>query len=373
MSAKLSPIAVKFASLFYSKKVVSGFNKNNTSNIPEDILRKSRLSLMTISESPGHHANTTEYRLYDQISNSFFDCVVRNEIDHTGAVTERYIPSVKIFHNDYKCMREFEYGAAHSVLPLLALFEDRVAKSYYEKHDQYMPIIEAMTTPVKNYFVTTMRAILNGESVSSYFKAQAQAEQEKHDKPGSGECRYQGSLKSFLDYEYHQVLDFSITSDILFNIFSGNPGYSFGVFQKKDKTMLHNTMLEINQSYQERVFITAQDHEEFMSPKTVKGHADYIRSKVQKTVNETCADLTDEELARVKNRLWHYLHIYANGVVQYLQVTAADQCTPDKALTVDKLSRVNILKDFRKGDQALTPEQMYRAFHESGLYNYLMS
>ena len=149
MSAKLSPIAVKFASLFYSKKVINDFNKNNFTHIPEDILRKSRLSLMTISESPGVYANTTEYRLYDQVSNSFFDCVVRDEIDHTGAVTSRYIPSVKIFHNDYKCVQEFDHGTAHSVLPLLVLFEDRVAKSYYEKHDQYLPLIEGMTTPYK--------------------------------------------------------------------------------------------------------------------------------------------------------------------------------------------------------------------------------
>ena len=218
-----------------------------------------------------------------------------------------------------------------------------------------------------------MRAIINGGSVTSYFKAQAQAEQEKHDKPGSGECRYQGSLKSFLDYEHHQVPDVYITSDTLFNIFSGNAGYSFGVFQKKDKTMLLNTMKEINQTYQERIFITDADHEEFMSPKTIVGHADYIRNKVQQSVNELCSDVSAEDLVRIKNKMWHYLNIYANAIVQYLQTTEADRYTPDKARAVEKLSRLNILKDFRRGDQALSPEQMYRAFHESGLYNYLMS
>lgn len=371
----LSPISIEFASLFHSKKTIVDFMSNMTPTPHQDVLRQSRLSTMIIIQLPSLLTNQTEYRLYDSMSNSYFDCVVRSEINHIGAVTGRHISSARIFHNDYKCVLEFDYSDAHSVLPLLVLFEDKVAKSYYEKHKDYLPMIEAMTVPTKNFFVTNLKAILKGAAISEHFKERIQKEQQDHDSSSSMTDYSLGTLKSFLDYSYHRVPDVTSASDLLYNMFEGAIGFSYEVFTKKNRKELENNLNAINQSTDERrTFITEQDHHDFMNPVSVDfNYHEFIKIRVNDRIAEMCPDLSPEALLRFKNKLAFNLNSYANCVYRYVACTQAEKFTPNTATMMDRLARNSIFKDYNRDDKQQTPRTIHNAFYESGLYNYLMS
>lgn len=371
----LSPISIEFASLFHSKKTIVDFMSNTAPTPHQDVLRQSRLSNMVIMQRPSRFASQTEYRLYDSMSNSYFDCVVRDEIDHTGAVTSRYISFTAVFHNDYEIVREFDYSDALSVLPLLVLFEDKVAKGYYEKHKDYLPMIEAMTVPTKNFFVTNLKAILKGAAISEHFKERIQKEQQDHDNSSSMAHYSLGTLKTFLDYSHHRVPDVTSASDLLYNMFEGITGFSYEVFAKKDRKVLENNLNAINQSADEGVvFITEQDHHEFMNPATVDfNYHEFIKIRVNDKIEKMCPDLSPEALVRLKNKLAVNLNSYANSVCSYVACTQAEKFTPNIATMMDRLARNSIFKDYNRDDKQQTPRTIHNAFYESGLYNYLMS
>ena len=369
----LSSISLSFASLFHSKKTISDHINAAVLKPHQDILHQSRLSLMTISQAPGGFANTTDYRLYDSLSNSFFDCSVRDEIDTTGAVTNRYVNAVKVSHNGYNCVREFDYNNCLSILPLLEVFEEKVVKSYYEKHKDFLPMIEALTIPAKNFFVETMKKILSGDSVSPYFKEEMQELQRKYDTGSHFVQPDIGSLKKFLEYEYHKVRGVIVLSDILYDMFSDFTGFNFQIFTKEDSKELQFHFNNINQAAPDgKVFITEQEHQEFLNPVSIATeHISFILTKINTRINEMCSDMPEEQLRKFKNRLHVSMYTYANKVFQYIAYTQADKFQPNKEIIIEQMSREKIFENTYR--QTQTPRAIHSALYESGLYHYLMS
>lgn len=371
----LSSVSLNFASLIHSNDTIAEY-VGKAALIPhQDILYQSRLSLMTISQGPGFFANSTDYRLYDSLSNSFFDCNVRDDINATGAVTKRYVSVVKVSHNGYNCAREFDYNNCQSILPLLEVFEEKVVKSYYEKHKDYLPMIEALPVPQKNFFVTTLKQILLGESVSPYFKEQMQELQHKYDTSSLFVRPDVGSLEKFLDYEYHRVRGVVVLSDTLRDMFSGFTGFNFQIFTKEDSKELQVHFNAINRAAPDgKVFITEQEHQEFMNPASIATeHTSSILTKINTRINEICSDMPEEQLRKLKNGLHANIPGYAYKVFQYIAYTQADKFQPNKEIIVEQMSRVEIFENCHAERKAQSPRTIHNALYESGLYHYLMS
>lgn len=371
----LSPVSLKFASLIHSNVTIAEYVGKAVLIPHQDILQQSRLSLMTISQAPGFFTNSTDYRLYDSLSNSFFDCSVRHGTDVTGAVTKRYVNAVKVSHNGYNCAREFDYNNCLSILPLLEVFEEKVVKSYYEKHKDYLPMIEALTIPAKNFFVGTMKKILSGETVSPHFKEEIQELQRKYDATSLFVRTDIGSLKKFLDYEYHRVRGVVVLSDTLHDMFSDFTGFNFQIFTKEDSKELQVHLNAINSAAPDgKVFITEQEHQEFMNPVSISTeHISSILTKINTRINEMCSDMTEEQLRKLKNRLHVNMSGYANKVFQYIAYTQADKFQPNKEIIVEQMSRVKIFENCHAEPKAQSPRTIHNALYESGLHHYLMS